>query len=246
MNILSRFPKTRPPLPPGYTDVWEKLMKTNREGRGPASKASQLLETWLHSQVAKDTAQNLTTLELGAGTLNQLDYEKAETYDVIEPFKALYENSEHLSRIRKVYDLIEEVPLENRYSRIISSAVLEHVDNLPFVVAKSALLLNENGCFRASVPNEGGLLWGAAWRFTTGLEYRVKFKIDYSKFAKHEHINSVDEIQTILKVFFRKVSIKRLGLGRHFSFYTFFCAKEPIIERCKEMGDYFSWNYETV
>jgi cyclopropane fatty-acyl-phospholipid synthase-like methyltransferase len=59
-----------------------------------------------------------------------------------------------LPRIRSIYADISEVPAEIQYDRITSVATLEHICNLPEVIARSALLLAKDGVFRASIPSE--------------------------------------------------------------------------------------------
>jgi hypothetical protein len=96
-------------------------------------------ESWMHRRLAEDvvTGPPKATLELGAGTLNQIPYEpQSNPYDIVEPFRELFESSPHLHRIRKVYNDIQEVPATAKYDRIISVAVLEHICNLPEVVAQ--------------------------------------------------------------------------------------------------------------
>ncbi len=236
--LFKNFPKKRKPLTPEYLEIYETHYKTNRDGTTKMSSASQKMERWLHKQVAKDSSnakRKFTTLELGAGTLNQLDYEKnIEAYDIVEPFTMLYKDSKNLVKIRTIYDLIESVPENNRYDRVTSCATLEHIENLPYVVARSALLLNESGCFRASVPSEGGFLWKLAYTLTTGREFKAKYRLDYSVIMKHEHVNRVDEIVEVIKYFFNSVKIKRFGIGKHLSFYTFILAKDPDIEKCNK------------
>src|SRR5579862_5679783 len=105
--LLARFPKTRPPLPPAIEAIYTRQYLENRGGETPASSLSQRLETWLHHQVAADVKDAHTcgaTLELGAGTLNQLAYEPAgEAYDIVEPFEALYQGSPRLGGVRATY-----------------------------------------------------------------------------------------------------------------------------------------------
>jgi len=106
----------------------------------------------MHNKVAQDVVGRSpkSTLELGAGNLNQLPYEPMSgPYDIVEPFRKLYEPSPHLERVRNVYADIAEIPSENRYQRITSVAVLEHVENLPEMVARSAVLMDDGGSFRA-------------------------------------------------------------------------------------------------
>jgi len=238
--MFENFPKTRKPLPPEYSAIYEQHYKSNRGGGTRAAGAAQRMEVWLHKKVAGDSALDLSTLEIGAGTLNQLDYEIIGTeYDIVEPFKALFENVDGKDKIRAVYDLIEDVPASNRYDRITSCATFEHIENLPFVVGKSGLLLGAGGCLRVAVPSEGGFLWKLGYSLTTGLEFRLRHKLDYSVLMKYEHINTVDEILDVIQFFFSDVKIHRFGFGKHFSFYSFFIARDPIMTRCEEYCNSF-------
>lgn len=118
---------------------------------------------WLHKQVAKDvkkTDKDIDTLEIGAGTLNHLDYEQSIiSYDIVEPFTELFEKSDQLKRINNIFSDILDIDSDSKYSRVISIATFEHIVDLPVVVAKAALLLKKNGSLRVSVPNEGTILW---------------------------------------------------------------------------------------
>ena len=156
--MFDNFPKTRPPLPKGIEDIYSAQYKSNREGQTTASSLTQRMESWLHRQVANDVVNlhnsEKVTLELGAGTLNQLQYEPTvHMYDIVEPFTDLYKSSPILKRVKNIYSDISEVPGSCRYDRITSVATLEHVCNLPDVIAQSGLLLAENGVLRASVPS---------------------------------------------------------------------------------------------
>ncbi len=113
MNVLSKFPKTRPPLPPEFQEIYAAQYKENRDGGSAASGLAQKLESWMHRKVAADAGPNFTgsTLEIGAGTLNQLKYEKhGGKYDIVEPFRELYEGSPDLARVNTVYSDISRDP----------------------------------------------------------------------------------------------------------------------------------------
>jgi hypothetical protein len=235
--MFGEFPKIRPPLPKEIEGIYSAHYKSNRGGQTTASSLAQRMEAWLHKQVAKDVA-NLKksrrgTLELGAGTLSQLQYEPdAQPYDIVEPFTDLYKGSPLLARVRNVYSDISEVPTHCRYDRIISIATLEHICNLPEVVAQSGLLLGENGTFRASIPSEGTLLWTLGWKLTTGLEFKLRYGLDYGLLMKHEHVNTAREIEEVLTYFFEEVACKVFGLAKSISFYRYYECRSPRVERC--------------
>ena len=110
--MFDNFPKTRKPLPSEYQKIYESFYKSNRNGETTASGAAQKMERWLHRKVANDTQgiSGYKTLEIGAGTLNQLSYEKDfRHYDIIEPFAALYKDSANLSKIHKIYNDMSEI-----------------------------------------------------------------------------------------------------------------------------------------
>ena len=234
--MFSNFPKIRPQLPPKIEEIYTQIYKQNREGKSAASSLSQKMEAWLHKQVAKDVKgeNKLCTLEIGAGTLNHLKYEHSPSYDIVEPFKELFSNSDSLPLINSVFIDINEIPLKSKYDRIISVATFEHVLNLPEVVAKSALLLNEKGTVRISIPNEGGFLWALGWRLTTGLEFRIKYKANYGDIMRHGHVNNAREIEEILRYFFADVRKINSGVVSAFSLYKFFECKTPEINKCNQ------------
>lgn len=236
--MLSRFPKTRPPLPEEIKKIYVAQYKENREGKTAASSLSQRVESWLHKQVASDVRSDRsrkTTLEIGAGTLNQLQYEpEGGPYDIVEPFQDLYKDSNMLCRIRNIYSDIKEIPENHQYDRITSIATFEHICNLPEVIARSGLLLNRKGTLRVSIPSEGTFLWTLGWRLTTGLEFKIRHGLDYGLLMKHEHVNSAREIEELLRYFFNDVKGKVFGLSKGVSFYQFYKCADAKIKQCRE------------
>lgn len=237
--MFDKFPKTRPPLPKEIEDIYSHHYKSNREGLTTASSLAQKMESWLHKQVASDTSHlansSRATLELGAGTLNHLVYEPdIQPYDIVEPFAELYKDSHLLRKVRKIYSDISEIPTSNRYHRIVSIATLEHVCDLPAVVAQSGLLLDDIGTFRTAIPSEGTILWKLGWKLTTGLEFKLKHGLDYELLMKHEHVNTAKEIEEILDYFFEQVTCRVFGISKSISLYQFYECRNPRVDRCCE------------
>jgi hypothetical protein len=228
------FPKTRAPLPPEYAAIYLRHYRNSREGNSQILGLAQRMERWMHGKVARDALpMPKATLELGAGNLNQLPYEpRSAPYDIVEPFRELFESSPHLERVRNVYHDISEVPQNARYQRITSVAVLEHVENLPELVARSALLLDQGGCFRAGIPSEGTILWRLGWQLTTALDFRARYNLDYKVLMQSEHVNTAAEIGEVLHYFFGVVRSSVFGLMRSLSFYQFFACAQPRLDRC--------------
>jgi hypothetical protein len=228
-SVLARFPKTRPALPPKLQAIYTQQYVENRAGATPAASASQALERWLHRQVAADVGRApVPTLEIGAGTLNQLNYEPDNpAYDIVEPFEELYRASPLKGRVRDIYADLSDVPAERAYERITSVAALEHICDLPLVLARAAQRLTRGGVLRTAIPSEGGFLWKLGWMCTTGLEFRLRHGLDYGLMMAHEHVNDAREIETLLCALFEDVSIRSFGVGRQLSLYRFLAARRP-------------------
>lgn len=236
-GLLARFPKIRPDLPAAIREIYAAQYKENREGESTAASLSQRLERWMHLQVARDLTGDgpAATLEIGAGTLNQLPFEpSSRPYDIVEPFQALFSDSPHLAQVRDVFADLKEVPADRRYDRITSVAALEHICDLPGVLARSARLLAPNGVFRAAIPSEGGFLWRMGWTLTTGLEFRLRHGLDYGQLMAHEHVNTAREIETLTRALFEDVEVRAFGLGRQLSLYRFIAARRPRMDRVAE------------
>jgi hypothetical protein len=229
-TVLARFPKSRPTLPPKLQAIYTRQYLENRAGATPAASLSQRLERWLHRQVAADVARGAPrpTLEIGAGTLNQLNFEPPNPdYDIVEPFEELFRDSALKSRIRRVFADVAEVPQTGAYPRITSIAALEHICDLPLVLARASRLLTDDGVLRTAIPSEGGFLWKLGWMCTTGLEFRLRHGLDYGLMMAHEHVNDAREIETLLRALFEDVEVRSFGLGRQLSLYRFLAARRP-------------------
>ena len=230
-KIIQQYPKSRTILPDKQKNIYHKEYKLNREGQTLTSSISQKLESWMHRRLSHSSSGR--TLELGAGTLNHLEYEirqgSLESYEIVEPMKILYRDKpELISLLSSRYEDISEVSFSQRFNRIISVATLEHITNLPEVIARSVLLLKNEGVFHHGIPSEGGFLWGLSWRCSTGLSYKLRTGEDYQNIMEHEHVNNFNEIVTLVSHFFEYVEIHFFPLqDRHLSLYSEIFAKGP-------------------
>lgn len=227
--FVTMFPKIRDPLPESYRKIYFQHYQNSREGNTAATSLTKKLETWMHRKVAADATQTgygKSTLEIGAGTLNHLRYEPAhEEYDVVEPFRELYQKSPFLKNVSTVYNTIHEIT-GKKYDRIISVATFEHIEDLPDVVAKAAGLLNrETGNLRVAIPNEGTPLWKLGTKIT-GYEFKRKYGLDYQVLMKYEHVNTAKEIDQILRYYFRDVRLSVLGINRELALYRFYDCRQ--------------------
>lgn len=239
MKDFPEFPKIRPLLNKEYKEIYVKHYTENRAGSTRISSISSNLEKWMHKKVAEDVLSkgktNIKTLEVGCGNLNHLDFEQNRPYDVVEPFEVLFQSNPKLKEIRRVFKDIHEIELRPQYNRIINIATFEHVLNLPEMLAICGLLLEQGGELRSAFPCEGKFLWSLAWRCTTGIEFRLRYGLKYSKIMQYEHVNNHDEIVKLLNYFFEDTQIKYSGLGPSLSFYCFARSCKPKIEACKSI-----------
>jgi hypothetical protein len=234
--MFENYPKVRVDLPLEFQKIYAEHYKSNREGGSSASSLAQKMEAWLHKKVAADVqgAHNQSTLEIGAGTLNQLLYEQPSPYEIIEPFSALFINSPLKSHVDAVYQDIDEISESKKYDRIITVATFEHITDLPKVVARTCIHLNENGTLRVSIPNEGTILWKMGYELTTGIEFKLKYGLDYSVLMNYEHVNTASEIEQVLKYFYGKTKCSCFGISRGLALYRFYECSAPKTQLAKE------------
>lgn len=207
----------------------------NREGVRIAEGLAKRMEEWMHRQVQGAPGDRL--LELGAGTLNHVRFEKGTaSYEAVEPFTGLYTNSPERTQVTGIYSYQDEIPDEKRYTRIISVAALEHMVDLPYELSLAALHLDSGGVFKAGIPSEGGFLWWLGWRFTTGAAYYLRHRLDYGVLMRHEHINTAPEIFALARHFFEDVTIRRFPLpAHHLSLYASLEAARPRLDLARKV-----------
>ncbi len=227
--LLARFPKERPALPPAHEAIYSAEYRGNRDGTTLATQAAQALERWMHRQVASRSAPGQRLLELGAGTLNHVPFERDfAVYDAIEPLAFMYEGTAERAAVRSIFASSDAIPAENRYDRIFSVAVLEHMLDLPLEIRAAAGRIEPGGVFQVAVPCEGCFAWGAAWRLSTGLAFRLRTGLDYGTIMRHEHVNSFDEIVRLLEHFFARVEARYFPLPhKQLAFYAYLECREP-------------------
>ncbi len=234
--VIDTYPRTRPPLPPQQAAVYEHEYAINRAGTGLLYRVVHKLESWMHNKIAAEQVTG-PVLELGAGGLTHIPLEPMATeYDVVEPVSSIVKGSPNFGRINRYYSSYEEFIQVAKsggphYAKIFSVAVLEHLADLPAVVAAAALSLGSGGSFQAGIPTEGGFLWGLSWRSTTGLAYRARNRVSYEPLMRHEHINNADDINAVIRHFFGFVTETRFPFpAKHASVYTYIRAVAPKVD----------------
>lgn len=227
-EILNRFPKKRQPLDDKLKHIYKEIYINNRNGLGIGNKISQKLETWGHKIIEKRAEQIIckNSLEIGAGNFNHLKYINYDSnYEAIEPNSWFYKDKNYNLNFN-IYKDILDIPKDKSYERIFSIFVLEHIEDLVNLISNSYNLLNKGGLFQAVVPCEGELSWYLGWRFGTGIPFYLKYKLDWGKMIRHEHVNTFEEIRYVIKYLFGNLKIIRSPLPfflkkKHLSFHAY-------------------------
>jgi hypothetical protein len=224
-ELLKKFPKQRSLLSQEYQDIYNQHYILNRGGSGFSNLLSQKMESWMHKKTSSIKGKNI--LELGAGNLNHIKYEiDFDTYDIVEPFSDLYKDNSYLSLVRNIFNSLEEV--KGSYDKIVSIATLEHLVDLPKEIILCKKLLHKDGIFQVAVPCEGEFAFKLGWMLTTGIAFKLKHKLDYSKLMEHEHVNTISEIYNILENNFNIIKFQRSPFMlpiKNLSFYAYFECK---------------------
>tara|TARA_B100000242_G_scaffold124592_1_gene87763 strand:+ start:32007 stop:32693 length:687 start_codon:yes stop_codon:yes gene_type:complete len=193
-------------LPEKYKKIYKDFYKDYALSRTFMRKIISFFESWYHKEISNMGNENETILEIGCGSLNHINYEKKFlSYEVVEPKEFLINQAERKKKIiiSKTYTSLDCIPSNKNYSKIISIAVLEHVNNLEEHILKIIDLLHPNGIFAVAIPAEGEFLWWLAWRLTSGISFWLKYRLDYGIIMRYEHINnSTDILKKLRKYFF--------------------------------------------
>ena len=238
-KIIKKYPKKRINLSPNIKKIFDYEYKKNRQNF-----LSQASESWLHFSI-KGRLSNLnnSTLEVGAGTLNHLKYESNKNlnnYSIIEPKKFLLKKSKLKKSIKHIYSNFKKLP-KNGFNRIISCAVLEHLVDLPFFLAKSGLAMKKGAYQSHSIPCEGYPTWQLTWDIISGIPFKLRTGFDFKEIQKYEHINNYDEILKLINFFYSEVKTKfsyPLFLSPYTSLYANITFSKPKILLIKKYLKY--------
>ena len=203
-------------LPEKYKQIYEKWYIDYSQANTFFRKLSLLVEKWYHLKAYKAKTDPHSILEIGAGNLNHVRFEKNfKFYDVVEPKDYLIKASDPVirKRVRSIYKEIENIPEGLIYDKIISIAVLEHIENLDITLKKISERLTDNGKFIVEIPAEGEFLWWLGWRLTTGIGFWLKYKLDYGVILRFEHVNKANKILLSLKKYFKIINLDSFPLN---------------------------------
>lgn len=144
-----------------------------------------------------------TTLEIGAGLGEHLEYERLtpgqESGYYCNEYREIMAAEIHrrFPRVQTVVcDCQQRMDFpDGFFDRIIAIHVLEHLPNLPACLAELYRLVNKDtGRLLVVIPTEGSLAYSLARKISAERAWNKHFSVPYAEFYQREHINLPAEI----------------------------------------------------
>ncbi len=197
----SKWPKVLPPLTAEQQRISNEFMRIWHE---VLPRRFGVVERFNHSYPVRYSRPGFrTTLEIGAGLGEHLNYEKL-TAEQEKAYYALELRENMASAIREHFPRVNAIVGDCQarldfpdgfFDRVIAVHVLEHLPNLPAAIQEAWRLLNkETGQFLVVIPTEGSLAYTLARKLSGERTYKKHFGGDYSWLYKREHINLPREL----------------------------------------------------
>lgn len=218
----TKWPKVLPALTPEQKERSDAFMKMWHEELAGRPRYG-LVEKFNHTfPVQHSPAQFKTTIEIGAGLGEHLEYEKLTPEQERNYYCNEYREN-MAAEIRRRFPNVKTVvgDCQQRmefpdgfFDRYIAVHVLEHLPNLPAAIREAHRLLNkQTGRMLIVIPTEGSPAYGLARKISAERVWKRHFTAPYSEFYRREHINLVPEILAELEPYFTIESRAYFPLG---------------------------------
>lgn len=205
----AKWPKTFPPLTAEQQRINDDFMKRwhevlpNRYG---------IVEKFNHTFPVKYSRPGFrTTLEIGAGLGEHVNYEKL-TPEQEKNYYALELRPNMAEKIRENHPRIRAIVgdcqarldfADGYFDRYIAVHVLEHLPDLPACIREAYRLVNRgHGQMLVVIPCEGSPAYTFARRISAQRIFEKTYGMSYDVFIKREHINLPHEILGELNPYF--------------------------------------------
>jgi SAM-dependent methyltransferase len=206
-----KWPKTLPALTPEQqqrSDEFMKLWHVELAGRPRYGS----IEKFNHGfPVAHSPAGFKTTLEIGAGLGEHLEYEKL-TPEQERGYHCNEFRENMAAEIRRRFPNVQTVVgdcqkrmdfPDGYFDRYLAIHVLEHLPDLPAAIREAWRLVNkQTGRMLVVIPTEGSLAYSLARKISAERVWKRHFAVPYAEFYKREHINLPPEILEELDPYF--------------------------------------------
>jgi SAM-dependent methyltransferase len=198
---MSQWPKMLPPLTAEQKRISDDFMEHWHE---VFAQRYGFIDNFNHRYVVKNSPCDfLTTLEIGSGLGEHLEYEQLSpeqerNYVALD----IRENMMHSLVKRfpsiqmRVSDCQDRQDFPDGYfDRIVAVHVLEHLPNLPATIREMHRLCDKaHGVFLVVIPCEGSLATAIARRISAKRIFEKRYGQPYDWFIQREHINRPKEI----------------------------------------------------
>jgi SAM-dependent methyltransferase len=203
----TKWPKTFPPLTPDQERIRDEFMHAWHE---ELPKKYGIIERFNHGYVVEHAPKTFrTTLEIGAGIGEHLEYERL-TPKQRANYVAVELRAPMADEIKKRYpdvqvrvgDCQQRLDFANGYfDRVLAVHVLEHLPNLPATILEMHRLCHpKHGRFQVVIPTEGGLAYSLARRISAQRFFEKRWpSMPYKLVVEREHMNLPAEILELLE-----------------------------------------------
>jgi SAM-dependent methyltransferase len=205
----THWPKTIPPLTPEQKAISDDFMKYWHE---VLPRRYGIIDDFNHGYAVKQApAAFRTTLEIGAGLGEHIEYEKL-TPEQESQYFALELRENMAAEIRRRFPRVQvrvgdcqerlDFP-DGFFDRILAIHVLEHLPNLPAAVREMHRLCHPgHGILSVVIPCEGSPAYTLARRISAQRIFEKRYRQPYDWFIRREHLNRPAEILAELEPFF--------------------------------------------
>jgi SAM-dependent methyltransferase len=207
----AKWPKILPPLSPEqqqrnneFMRIWhEELARRSRYG---------LVERFNHSFPVRHSRPGFrTTLEIGAGLGEHLEYEKLTPEQERNYYCNEYRENmaagirQRFPNVRTIVgDCQQRLDFpDGFFDRYVAVHVLEHLPDLPAAIREAHRLLNkQTGQLLVVLPTEGSPAYGLARKLSAERVWYRHYTAPYVEFYGREHINLIPEVLAELAPYF--------------------------------------------
>ncbi len=209
-----KWPKKFAPLTQQQEKISNDFMQYWHEHLA-GDKQYSFIEKFNHGYPIKKSNNFKTTLEIGAGLGEHLNYEKLNdtqkrNYTALELRQNMADQLKnyHPEINVQVGDCQEKSSfIDEHFDRIIAIHVLEHLPNLPAAIQEIYRLCNKtSGQFLVVIPCEGGFAYSLARKISAERLFKKRYKMPYKWFIEREHVNTPAEIIEELNHYFEIVN----------------------------------------
>ncbi|HWA10154.1 MAG TPA: methyltransferase domain-containing protein [Opitutaceae bacterium] len=211
MPTATKWPKVLPPLTAEQKRISDDFMRRWHEELAARGRYGAI-EKFNHNFPVRFSQPGFrTTLEIGAGLGEHVEYEKL-TPEQEENYYANEFRENMAAEIRKRFPRIKVVVSDCQkpfdfadgfFDRVIAVHVMEHLPNLPATIREAWRLLDKRrGRLLVVIPCEGSPAYSLARKISAERVYRKTYGGSYKWFYTREHINLPAEIFAELDPYF--------------------------------------------